>query len=437
MTAKFKMVDLPPEEPDQVASGPELIARCAADVKPEPVEWLWPGRVALGKLTLIAGEAGLGKSQLSIAMAAAVTTGDEWPCCEGRAPQGNVVILSAEDGAADTVVPRLMSAGADRERVELVSAVHDRKSRRSFDLSADLALLEQRISKIGNMKLIIIDPISSYLGPRVDSHVNAAVRGALEPVSEMAARLRVAIVAITHPPKGTGTTAINRFIGSIAFVAAARAAFMVTRDADNRDRRLFLPVKNNLAPLGDGLAFWLEQRIVGEPGDGIIASTVTWESEPITITADQALAATDGNSEQHSARHDAEAFLRENLKEPVKAKDMEEHAWAVGISQRTLARARKKLSVIAEKDGMEGGWKWRLPASGENRGRNLGSAPTPPKNAKPPEERHSQEWQPSGKLVAFGSGSTTQGRPPNGSHPADDGLDIPDFLRRAASGAPR
>src|SRR5215831_11909917 len=123
MTAKFKMVDLPPEEPDQAASGPELIARCAADVKPEPVEWLWPCRVALGKLTLIAGEAGLGKSQLSIALAAAVTTGGEWPCREGRAPQGSAVILSAEDGAADTVIPRLMAAGADRERVEIVSAV--------------------------------------------------------------------------------------------------------------------------------------------------------------------------------------------------------------------------------------------------------------------------------------------------------------------------
>src|SRR5258708_2861876 len=82
MTAKFKMVDFPPEEPDQVASGPELITQCAADVKPEPVEWLWRGRVALGKFTLIAGEAGLGKSQVSIAMAAAVTTGGEWPCGE-------------------------------------------------------------------------------------------------------------------------------------------------------------------------------------------------------------------------------------------------------------------------------------------------------------------------------------------------------------------
>src|SRR5262245_27064403 len=99
MTAKFKVVDLPPE----ATCGPALIAQCAAEILPEPVEWLWPGRVAIGKQTLIAGEPGLGKSQIAIAMAAAVTTGGDWPCGEGHAPLGNVIVLQAEDGLADTV----------------------------------------------------------------------------------------------------------------------------------------------------------------------------------------------------------------------------------------------------------------------------------------------------------------------------------------------
>jgi hypothetical protein len=428
MTAKFKMVDLPPEEPDQVASGPELIARCAADVKPEPVEWLWPGRVALGKLTLIAGEAGLGKSQLSIAMAAAITTGGEWPCGEGRAPQGDVVILSAEDGAADTVVPRLMAAGADRHRVHLVSAVgdDDGKSRRAFDLSVDLALLERKISELNNGRLIIIDPISSYLGPKVDSHVNAAVRAVLEPVGEMAARLRVAIVAITHPPKGTGTTAINRFIGSIAFVAAARAAFMVTRDADDDTRRLFLPVKNNLAAVGNGLAFRLEQRIVGDPGEGIVASSVAWESEAVTMTADQALQASDAQSTgKGSAGAEAEELLRNALATgPVAMKDIQAEAKEAGLSWATVRRAKERLGIVAEREshGRDGGgrWTWAMPS--------FARCSSPLQHAHALEASALQKCE---HLAVVG-----QARAPvaDGS-PADD-LDIPEFLRRAPAPRP-
>jgi putative DNA primase/helicase len=262
-----------------------------------------------------------------------------------------------------------MAAGADRERVELVSAVRDEKSRRSFNLSADLALLDQKISEIGDVKLIIIDPISSYLGPKVDSHVNAAVRAVLEPVSEMAARLRVAIVAITHPPKGTGTTAINRFIGSIAFVAAARAAFMVTRDADDDTRRLFLPVKNNLAAVGNGLAFRLEQRIVGDPGEGIVASSVAWESEAVTMTADQALQATDAQGTgKGSAGAEAEELLRNALaKGPVAMKDIQAEAKEAGLSWATVRRAKERLGIVVEREshGRDGGgrWTWAMPPS--------------------------------------------------------------------------
>jgi putative DNA primase/helicase len=410
MTTKFKVVDLSPE----ATCGPALITQCAADVTPEPVEWLWPGRIAIGKLTLIAGEAGLGKSQLSIAMVAAVTTGGEWPCREGRAPQGTVIILSAEDGAADTVVPRLMAAGADRERIQLVSAVRDEKSRRSFDLSADLALLDQKISAIGDVKLIIIDPISSYLGPKVDSHVNAAVRGVLEPVSEMAARLRIAIVAITHPPKGTGTTAINRFIGSIAFVAAARAAFMVTRDTEDEIRRLFLPVKNNLAPLGKGLAFRLEQRLVA---DGIVGSLVSWETEPVTITADQALQAADDRGGGGGAGADAEEFLRDALAGgAIAVKDLQADAKQAGLSWATVRRAKDRLGLVVQREshGRDGAgrWTWAMPIPA--RCSSLHQDAHPFKVSTLQENEH---------LAA------DQAKAPIGIAPPDD-LDIPEFLRR-------
>jgi putative DNA primase/helicase len=353
------------------AHASKLIIQRASEIPIEAIAWLWPGRIALGKLTLIAGEAGLGKSQTSLAMAAAVTTGGEWPCSEGRAPRGSVIVLSAEDGASDTVVPRLIAAGADCERVRLVTAVRDQR-RRTFDLGTDLALLEKEIARVDDVRLIVVDPISSYLGAKIDSHVNAAVRGVLEPVSELASRLGIAIVAITHPPKGTGTTAINRFIGSIAFVAAARAAFMVTRDADDDTRRLFLPVKNNLASLGKGLAFRLEQRIVGEPDKGIVASSVVWDRESVTVTADQALQAADAaGGAGRTERAEAEQFLRDTLAAgPMAAADVKREAIAAGLSWATVRRAQNRLGIRPARhaesgDGLggRGHWYWSLPAT--------------------------------------------------------------------------
>jgi putative DNA primase/helicase len=365
--------------------GPELVIERASDILVKPVEWLWPGRIAIGKLTLLAGEAGLGKSQVVTAMAAAITTGGRWPCDEGTAPLGSVIFLSAEDSAADTVVPRLMAADANRQHVHLLRAVKtdDGKGRRTFNLQSDLDLLASKIAEFGNVRMVCIDPISSYLGPKVDSHVNAAVRGALEPIGEMADRLRVAIVAITHPPKGTGTAAINRFIGSIAFVAAARAAFMVARDADDEVRRLFLPVKNNLAPVGKGLAFRLEQCLVGEPGASVVTSSVVWDHGHVETTADQALQAADeciGSGPK--PREEGMEFLRELLASgPMLAAKIKAEVTDAGLSWMTVKRAKKLLGVRTYKLGMTDGWLWELP-----------------RGSKSPEGAHFQNGAPSGKV---------------------------------------
>ena len=366
------------QELDEIAQRNDhahLISRRAADIIPKRIDYLWSGRIARGKHTAIAGEPGDGKSQISVYVAATVSRGGEWPCDEGSAPIGNVIILNAEDGADDTVVPRLLAADADLERVHIVSAVLQErgKGRRTFNLQADLALLERKIAEVGDVALVIIDPISSYMG-KADSHKNAEVRGALEPLSEMAERLKVAILSITHFSKtgaSNNSKALHRFIGSIAFVGAPRAAFAVVEDADNEGRILFLHAKNNMAVKPQGLAYRLVQRIVGEEGQGIVASHVVWDNAPVTMSADEALRATDSSDGERSALAEAEDFLRELLaNSPLPQKDVRDHSDSAGHSWATVKRAKKSLGVLAERkaeqgDGLAsaGRWYWSLPSA--------------------------------------------------------------------------
>jgi hypothetical protein len=360
----------PPADPGQTALGPALVMQRACDVEAKPVEWLWPGRIAIGKQTMLAGEPGLGKSQLSAFLAAIVTTSGYWPNGEGRAELGSVIVLSAEDDAGDTIVPRLAAAGGELSRVHIVSAVttDDHKGRRLFNLQSDLLALEDAIAHLGDVRLVIIDPVSSYLG-KVDSHKNAEVRTVLEPIGEMAARLRVAVVAVTHFSKGGGTSANNRIIGSIAFVAAARAAFIVSRDPDDENRRLFVPSKNNLGPDRDGLAFRIETREVGK---GIIAPAVSWDSEPVTRTADEILSAMSGGGDRHTAKDDAKIFLQEVLAEgPMSVADLEAEARAAGLLgerqrlsyNKAIRTAADRMGVVRKREGFGRGaaYHWSLP----------------------------------------------------------------------------
>jgi putative DNA primase/helicase len=246
-------------------------------------------------------------------------------------------------------------------------AVRTESGRRTFNLQADLILLEKKIREIGDVALVGIDPVSSYLG-KTDSHKNAEVRGVLEPLGEMAERTRVAVASVTHFAKanfGTTTKALHKFIGSIAFVGAPRAAFAVVEDPEDSGRRLLLHAKNNLAPPPPGLAFHPKQTIVGQPGKGIVASYVEWEPEHVTITADAALATDAG--EARNAREEAKDFLQQLLANgPVTVSEINEQAEALGIAEKTLKRARADLKVKATKSEFSGGWVLSLAEGGQN-----------------------------------------------------------------------
>jgi putative DNA primase/helicase len=254
-----------------------------------------------------------------------------------------------------------MAAGADLARVFVIRSVRDENHRkRGFSIQADLDRLEDEIRKRDNIRLIIIDPVSSYLG-QVDSHKNAEVRAVLEPLGEMAARMRVAVICNNHFSKGGGN-ANSRVIGSVAFVNQARAAFVVVPDVEDKTRMLLIPSKMNVAPIGHGLAYRIEGCLIHSEGSEIATSRIMYESSPVTISADQALAALSGNGERKSEKFEAIEFLKETLKDgPMAVKDVKKEASGAGISTKSLRSGREALRIKPEKAGFEGGWVWKLP----------------------------------------------------------------------------
>jgi hypothetical protein len=199
---------------------------------------------------------------------------------------------------------------------------------------------------------------------KTDSHKNTEVRGVLEPLSEMAERTRVAILSVTHFSKSGAnntTKALHRFIGSIAFTGAPRAAFAVIEDVEHEGRRMFLPAKNNLSRPPQGLAFRLEQCRVA---DGIVASRIFWESEPVAITADAALAAEFASTETRTAKAEAMEFLQATLASgPLPAAEVMRLGREHGLREKAIRSAREALGVKTQRDGFGPGSKslWCLP----------------------------------------------------------------------------
>jgi len=334
---------------------PHIARRCMADIQPAELRWLWPGRFALGKVNLLCGPPGDGKSFTCLDMAARVSTGCPWPDRLGEPnPVGRVVLLSGEDDPHDTIRPRLDAAEADVGNIFIVDGVALAAGDHLdlFRLDAHLPLLQDMFAEL-KPRLCIVDPVSCYLG-RADSHKDSDLRKLIAPLASLAGAYAVSIVLVSHLNKRADSNAMNRIQGSIALPAAARTAWLLQRDPADDGRRVILKVKCNLDEAAEGIAFRIQE------------GRVCWLPEAVTMTADDVLA---DNGREGREKNAIALWLADRLATgPVPSgvlKDEVENAttftWA------SVQKAKDDAGVVVEKCGFgrDGFWQWRLKMDAE------------------------------------------------------------------------
>ena len=308
-----------------------------SDIQPEEVQWLWYPYIPLGKLTVIQGDPGEGKTTFVLAMIAALTKGEALPEREPLDPV-NILYQTAEDGLADTIRPRLDALGADCSRVLVID-----ESKRELSLSDER--IRQAMEETG-AKLLVLDPLQAYLGAEVDMHRANEVRPILKRLGAVAEQMGCAVILIRHLNKMQGQKSGHRGMGSVDFQAAARSVLLVGRAKEDPQLRIVVPDKSSLAPEGESIAFALD------PEQGF-----QWKGY-CAYNAEELLG---GSTKQVQTKTmQAEETLRNLLDKPAPAEEILRRITAVGISERTLMTAKKNLGVLSEKRG--GQWFWRLPS---------------------------------------------------------------------------
>jgi putative DNA primase/helicase len=331
-----------------------------ATVVPVPICWAWKGYFARGKLHLLAGAKGTGKTTIAVSLAAAFTTGGKLPD-RSQAPLGDVLMWSGEDDLADSILPRLIACGGDPRRFNFVDDVIRDGKRRPFDPSCDMPALIAAAQKLPELVFLIVDPIVSAVAG--DSHKNAEVRRGLQPTVDLLRATRAAGLGITHFTKGTaGQDPIDRINASLAFGAVPRVVFGAAKPRDpTTGKRCFLRVASNIGPEGGGFEYDLEQQLL--PDFAFTAQHVVWGAQ---LDGDaRTLLSEVEESPEPRKRDQAKDWLLDRLAAgPVLQVDLEAAAKAEGISFRTLRRAKSDNQIVAERDGTTGVWHWRLPRQG-------------------------------------------------------------------------
>lgn len=334
-----------------------VMIRCGADIKPQPIDWLWPGWLPAGKLTILAGSAGTGKTTLALGLSAVITTGGRWPDGSICNRIGNVLIWSSEDVADDTLVPRLIASGADMARCHFIEGIAQNGETLSFDPSQDIPELHRAVCRIGGVSLLLIDPIVSAVAG--DMHRANDVRRSLQAVVDFAEAHGCAVIGITHFAKGgAGKAPQDRVIDSQAFGALARMV-LVTAKEEGNSRRVLARAKSNIAPDGGGVAYSLDLVTIA---GSIEATHAVWEGI-IEGTAREILGDVehDESGGDGGERLDAEQFLCSLLADgPVSTKQVKADAAGAGYAWRTIERAKRDLGIEAAKAGMKDGWQWML-----------------------------------------------------------------------------
>ena len=348
--------------------------RRLSDVRSERLRWLWPNRIPLGKLTLLVGNPGVGKSFLTIYMAAQISRGRAWADSAERSKPGTTIILTAEDDIGDTVKIRAEAGGADLSKIIALDAyttmIVDEETGKSsskvmglYDLSKDLDVLIKEVENHPDTRLVVIDPISAYMGGK-NSNSNTEVREFLHPLVNLAKERSIAIIGISHLNKNQNAAAAYRTLGSIGFTAAARAVWLVAEDIDEPGRKLLIPSKGNLSKHATGLAFRLMDIPVATPDGMADGAYCAFEPDPIDITADDVLVVPMRDKKRPAKRDKAGEWLQGFLRDgPKKAVEVFYEGDVAGFSEKTLKRAKQQKDIQAirmfDENGI-GHWKWSL-----------------------------------------------------------------------------
>jgi len=327
---------------------PELLT--LSDVEAREVDWLWKPYLAHGMLAMLSGDPGAGKTYITLAVAAAITTGRVPYTGEPRDP-ADVLYLSVENSPEHVVRPRFDSLGGDPKRFHILQGTITGESTRAVRGSvrlADVSLLQDAL-KGTKARLVIVDPIQSYLGAEVDAHRSNETRPVMDGLSRLAEEHGCCILLVRHLSKAPTGKAIHRGLGSIDLTGAVRTELLVGCSPDDPAQRALVQVKSNIGQLGPSLGYTIE-------ADG----TFRWTGET-QLTA-SAILSPEMNGEETGALAEAKSFLLSALTDGARpATDIQTEAQREGIRERTLKRAKKSLGIVSRKSSMSGSWEWLLP----------------------------------------------------------------------------